>query len=76
MADDPQTDVCVVCGGDLPDDPPTFIVPSDFALRMSPMASPGITKLAFCSERHKRDWKDANRGEFPESDTETVDNEE
>lgn len=66
MADDPRTEVCAICGNELPEDPPTITIPDSFSLRVTPLTSPGITKLAFCSERHERDWKDGKRGEFPD----------
>lgn len=69
MADEPITDACVVCGADLPEDPPTVTVPSPVGARLSPLASPGIRKLAFCSRRHRRDWEDARRGDWSEGET-------
>jgi hypothetical protein len=33
---------------------------------MTPLADPGIRKIAFCSDRHRQDWLDAKRGEWPE----------
>ena len=33
---------------------------------MTPLAEPGVRKVAFCSERHQQDWFDAQRGEWPE----------
>lgn len=70
MADEPITDACVVCGADLPEDPPTVTVPSPVDARLSPLSSPGIRKLAFCSRRHRRDWEDARRGDWSEREPE------
>lgn len=69
MADEPITDACVVCGADLPEDPPTVTVPSPVGARLSPLSAPGVRKLAFCSERHRRDWEDARRGDWSEGET-------
>jgi hypothetical protein len=70
MAEEPITDACVVCGADLPEDPPTVTVPSPVGARLSPLSSPGIRKLAFCSRRHRRDWQDARRGDWSGPETE------
>lgn len=59
-------DSCTVCGERLPDDPPDDTIPTGFAVRMTPLADPGVRKIKFCSERHRRDWIDAQRGEWPE----------
>jgi hypothetical protein len=59
-------DSCPVCGGDLPDDPPGVTVPTGFAVRMTPLAQPGVRRVEFCSERHRRDWADGYRGHWPE----------
>jgi hypothetical protein len=67
MSEEPITDACVVCGRDLPPDPPTETVPEPVGARLSPLAAPGVRKLAFCSERHRRDWVAGRRGDW--SDT-------
>lgn len=64
MAEEPITDTCVVCGEVVSEDPPTVTVPSPVSVRLSPLASPGVRKLAFCSQRHRRDWEDARRGDW------------
>ncbi len=60
-------DSCAICGTDLPDDPKCVTLPTRFTLAMTPLAEPGVQKVAFCSERHRQDWLDANRGEWPEA---------
>lgn len=59
------TEVCAVCGNELPDDPPSVTVPGRPALRLTPLASPGVVEVPFCGERHKRDWIDSHRGRWP-----------
>jgi hypothetical protein len=61
-------DSCPVCEAALPEDPPDVTLPTSFAPRMTPLAGPGVRRVAFCSERHRRDWLDAYRGMFPETD--------
>jgi hypothetical protein len=64
-------DACAVCGDELPEDPPDVMLPTRFAPRMTPLAGPGIRRVEFCSERHRRDWLDARRGEWPDTDDES-----
>jgi len=59
-------DSCAICGNDLPDDPKCVTLPGPFTVAMTPLAKPGIRKIAFCSERHRQDWFDAENGEWPE----------
>lgn len=72
MAEEPITDACVVCGGDLPPDPPMETVPEPVGARLSPLSAPGVRKLAFCSERHRRDWVDGQRGDWPVTATDST----
>lgn len=68
-------DSCAVCGADLPEDPPDVTLPTGVAPRMTPLAKPGIRRVAFCCARHRRDWLDSHRGTWPDS-IESPDNEE
>lgn len=63
-------EACPICGADLPEDPPDVTVPTNVAPRMTPLAGPGVRRLGFCSERHRRDWLDSYRGMWPEGDAE------
>jgi hypothetical protein len=68
MASQEHHDSCAVCGEKLPDDPPEVTIPTGFAVRMTPLANPGVQRIRFCSERHRRDWVDAQRGEWPDDE--------
>lgn len=59
-------DGCAICGEELPEDPPDVTLPARFAVRMTPQSGPGIRRIGFCSERHRRDWLDGYRGEWPD----------
>lgn len=59
-------DSCAVCGNELPDEPKCVTLPGPFTFAMTPLTKPGIRKIAFCSERHRQDWLDAQQGEWPE----------
>jgi hypothetical protein len=59
-------DSCAICGNDPSEDPPCVTLPPTFTPAMTPLADPGVRKIAFCSERHRQDWLDANRGTWPE----------
>ncbi|SDG13779.1 hypothetical protein [Halorientalis regularis] len=59
-------DSCAICGNELPDDPTCVTLPGSFTPAMTPLTEPGIRKIAFCSDRHRQDWLDAKRGEWPE----------
>lgn len=63
-------DGCLICGEELPEDPPDVLLPARFAPRLTPGAGPGIRRIVFCSERHRRDWLDAYRGEWPDETSE------
>jgi hypothetical protein len=68
MAPLENPDGCLVCDGDLPEDPPDVTIPTGFTFGMTPLADPGVRRIAFCSERHRRDWLDAYRGTWPDRD--------
>jgi len=59
-------DSCAICGNEPPEDPPCVTHPTSFTPAVTPLAEPGVRKIAFCSERHRQDWIDANRGTWPE----------
>jgi hypothetical protein len=67
MAKLENPDSCAICEAELPENPPNVTIPTSFAPRMTPLAGPGVRRVAFCSERHRRDWLDAYRGMFPET---------
>lgn len=70
-------DSCAVCENDLPDDPPCVTLPGPFTPAVTPLAEPGIRKIAFCSDRHRQDWLDAERGEWPDGvEDETLESED
>jgi hypothetical protein len=71
MAPLENPDSCPVCGADLPEDPPDVTMPTSFAPRMTPMAGSGVRRIAFCCERHRRDWLDAYSGMWPQVDTDS-----
>lgn len=68
MARQEAPDSCPICGGELPEDPPDVTIPTGFAVRMTPLAQPGVRRVEFCSERHRRDWIDGYRGEWPDGE--------
>lgn len=57
---------CYICGDELPEDPPNVLLPAGFGLRLTPAAGSSVRRIAFCSERHRRDLEDACRGEWRE----------
>jgi len=68
MARQADQEVCAICGETLPEDPPDVTIPTGFGVKMTPLASPGVRRIEFCSERHRRDWLDAYRGTWPDDD--------
>ena len=68
MVQPENQDLCPVCGADLPKDPPDVTLPTNFTLGMTPLADPGVRRVEFCCDRHRRDWLDTYYGMWPETD--------
>lgn len=66
MAPLENPDACPICGDPLPEEPPDVTLPARFGPRLTPVAGPAIRRIGFCSERHRRDWLDSYRGEWPD----------